>query len=96
MMDPDESQLVSQDETSHGQDVEEVDILQETPPDDLFMPPSIDKKSIVSGASYSYHSPIPARIQTNMAEPCVLGVDEAGRGPVLGNAKKRRVLFAKD
>ncbi|CAG8747136.1 9062_t:CDS:1, partial [Acaulospora colombiana] len=33
--------------------------------------------------SYTYHSPIPSILEINKNEPCILGVDEAGRGPVL-------------
>ncbi|KAK9462513.1 ribonuclease HII-domain-containing protein [Lipomyces oligophaga] len=34
--------------------------------------------------SCTYHSPIPKNIAESPADPCILGVDEAGRGPVLG------------
>ena len=38
--------------------------------------------------SYTYSSPVPqSLIDSN--EPCMLGVDEAGRGPCLGNHGKR-------
>ncbi|KAK5276407.1 hypothetical protein LTR16_011264, partial [Cryomyces antarcticus] len=59
------------------------DVAQETPPDDVFMPPSIDKAKILAGRSYSHFTPIPSTIAADMSTECVLGVDEAGRGPVL-------------
>ncbi|KAK5159162.1 hypothetical protein LTR04_005018 [Oleoguttula sp. CCFEE 6159] len=60
------------------------DVAQETPRDDVFMPPSIDKAKILAGRSYSHFTPIPSTIAADMSTECVLGVDEAGRGPVLG------------
>lgn len=64
--------------------MESHDIEQETPPEEVFVAPSIDKSNILSGRSYAYYSPIPKIIDDNMTTECVLGVDEAGRGPVLG------------
>lgn len=60
------------------------DIALETPPEDVFIPPSINKPQVLGGDSYTHHSPIPPTIKEDMTTECVLGVDEAGRGPVLG------------
>ncbi|KAI4718943.1 ribonuclease H-like protein [Aureobasidium sp. EXF-10727] len=65
-------------------DSQELDISLQTPPEDVFMAPSIDKVNIAKGDSYSYISPVPKMLQNDMSIECVLGVDEAGRGPVLG------------
>lgn len=59
-------------------------IEDETPPSDVFMAPSISKPDLLGGRSYSHFSPIPKQIADDMSRDVVLGVDEAGRGPVLG------------
>lgn len=63
---------------------ESQNIALETPAEDVFIPPSIDNARVLSGHSYTYHSAIPGIISADMSTECVLGVDEAGRGPVLG------------
>jgi ribonuclease H2 subunit A len=60
-------------------------IEQETPADDVFIPPSIDENRILAGFSYTHHAAIPEVVANDMSVECVLGVDEAGRGPVLGS-----------
>ena len=59
-------------------------IEQETPAKHVFVAPSINDECILSGRSYTYHSAIPAAIAHDVSAECVLGIDEAGRGPVLG------------
>ncbi|KAF1923774.1 uncharacterized protein M421DRAFT_74306 [Didymella exigua CBS 183.55] len=71
-------------DTLEDVEMETQDIEQETPPDNVFIAPSIHKDDVLSGKSYSHFSPIPQQIADDMTTECVLGVDEAGRGPVLG------------
>lgn len=64
--------------------VDSQEIALETPADYVFRAPSIYTKDILDGVSYAHYSAIPKTIADEMATECVLGVDEAGRGPVLG------------
>ncbi|KAF2810794.1 ribonuclease HI large subunit [Mytilinidion resinicola] len=71
-------------ETMEDTIMDTADIEQETPPDAVFMAPSIHTSDVLIGRSYAHYSPIPSLISADMSTACVLGVDEAGRGPVLG------------
>lgn len=73
-------------EDSQEDQVESQNIAQETPAEDVFIAPSIHEARILAGESYTHISAVPATIANDMSIECVLGVDEAGRGPVLGKS----------
>ena len=75
----------------------EEDPTLETPASEVFIAPSVNHKYLFSGASYTHYSAVPPTLlptpnseSSNAPETvtpgpaCALGVDEAGRGPVLG------------
>ena len=67
--------------------MDEVDFqetAQETPAEDVFVAPSIHEEEIFAGTSHTHHTAVPEVITNDISTECVLGVDEAGRGPVLG------------
>ena len=76
------------------QDINSQEIAQETPAQDVFIAPSIHKQEILNGASYTHYSAVPDVIAADLSTECVLGVDEAGRGPVLGNESQYFLTIA--
>ena len=69
-------------------ETESQEIVQEVSAEDVFIAPSIHEKDILAGLSYTHCSPIPEILKHDISIECVLGVDEAGRGPVLGMSTK--------
>lgn len=86
--------ITSQHKITMTDSQQEQDISLETPIPDIFIAPSIDRSLLSDGASYTHYSAVPPFLlpQPNESDPsnpnpglqCCLGVDEAGRGPVLG------------
>jgi len=64
--------------------MESQEVAHETPVDNVFIPPSIHQPRVLSGESYTHMSAVPSTLAADTNIECVLGVDEAGRGPVLG------------
>ncbi|KAI2625463.1 ribonuclease H2 subunit A [Xylaria nigripes] len=69
--------------------IDDDNIALDTPTSNTFIPPSIHRVETIRGESYTHFSPVPSSLNANESNPssgipCVLGVDEAGRGPVLG------------
>lgn len=68
------------------ENVDSQTIIQETPPDNVFIAPSIHEREILAGISYTHHTATPEAYIKDKSVEYVLGVDEAGRGPVLGKS----------
>lgn len=68
------------------ENVDSQTITQETLPDNVFIAPSIHEREILAGISYTHHTTTPEAYIKDKSIECVLGVDEAGRGPVLGKS----------
>lgn len=76
-----QSLAMTEDTMAESQEIEA-----EAPPEAIFMAPSVWRPEVLAGRSYTHESDLPKVLAEDMKTECVLGVDEAGRGPVLGTA----------
>jgi hypothetical protein len=74
----DASQPVDEEEEEEDEDVD-------------FIPPSVHKEELFRGESFDHFSEVPECIKAG--EECVMGIDEAGRGPVLGKLTRLHSLL---
>lgn len=78
-----ETVVATRTESTTSEDYEaETDVT--TPEDLAFIPPSLPSTEQDAHETYTYLTAVPEDLASDMAQPCILGVDEAGRGPVLG------------